>query len=145
MGYGYPLNSCNADCHLYNALSTLFPQKFHHLLDLPHQKSDQAVDFWTGELCNFHKALARFQGVERQTVKLLEMIALYREYRQRLADLYFQRQEDVTLGGSELLRLTEDFMQLPPEHFKTVLEHVEERAAEGKKTMLEQFNVEGGD
>lgn len=130
------LNSCNAACHLHNALSALFPQKFHHLLDLPHHKSDQAVDFWAGELCNFHKALARFQGIEIQTVKLLEKIALYREYRQRLADLYFQRQGDVTVRGSELLRLTEDFMQLPLEHFKTVLELVEERAAEGKRGRL---------
>ncbi|MEW5920639.1 MAG: 2-hydroxyacyl-CoA dehydratase family protein [Bacillota bacterium] len=115
------LNSCNAASHLYHSLSTFYSQKFHYFMDLPHDASPAALDFWAGELRQFHRALARYRGIALRVDTLQEQIVLYHENRKRMAELYGERKGEVAVNGNDLIRLVQASMLLPASRFREIL------------------------
>jgi bcr-type benzoyl-CoA reductase subunit C len=91
-------------------------------LSIPHQSTEEAIEFFTAELERLKGYLEEFMGIELKNESLANSIELYNKTRRLLNQLYqFRKQEPPLISGTEVMEILNGAVWIPREEFNDLL------------------------
>ena len=142
-------NTCDQIRRQYDLLKMVKPEAFPflHFISVPHKSTDEAIDFFKGDLIEFKENVEKTFGVEITDEKLCNSIEVYNKSRSLLRKLYELRQsENPPITGAETLSVVLAGTSIPRgqynELLKKLLEEIGQR--EGISDYRARLVIAGG-
>ncbi|RJP18301.1 MAG: 2-hydroxyacyl-CoA dehydratase [Candidatus Abyssobacteria bacterium SURF_5] len=126
------IDSCDAMRRLFDACRHFLPVQFSHILALPHEVNEDAVQFFHAELQAFTPALRTYSGNNLNDDNLLRAIAITNETRLILSELDELRRAPTGIVASQYYRILRQSMASDKKEFN--------RAWRGRLQQLRESN-----
>lgn len=125
-------NSCDCMRRIYDLWRHYMTIPFAHMLDVPKNRGESAIRFFSDQLLQLNSRLGEFSGVTVSDGKLREAISLMNEQRRTMMEI-FEAQKEIAprYKGSELLGLSLDAMTLSKERTTATLRDLAAQSTPG--------------
>jgi benzoyl-CoA reductase subunit C len=134
------VTACDHIRRLYDVWYRYLDTPFKHIINLPHKVTEDAIDFFKGDLEIFKRRLEEYSGKEITTRGLKESIQLYNRTRVLLKRIYeLKKLASPPLTGAETMEVVLAGMVLPKEDYNLMLEELLEglpRKSDANKGMI---------
>jgi benzoyl-CoA reductase subunit C len=95
-------HACDCICRTYDIWKYTLGMKYNHLINIPHETSDAAIEFFSHILNTFRRNLSRFAKKEIRDEDVNRSIVVYNRVRSKVRDLYDLRKTvPPKISGSE--------------------------------------------
>jgi benzoyl-CoA reductase/2-hydroxyglutaryl-CoA dehydratase subunit BcrC/BadD/HgdB len=107
-------HACDSMCRGYGIWQNALELPYSHLINTPHGTDDSSLEFHRAELETLRRSLGRYAGRDISDGALRQAIALYNQYRAKVAALYqLRRASPPLISGVEVTRVLVAAMSLP--------------------------------
>ncbi len=140
-------DTCDHIRRLHDVMRATGPFPFVRLVGVPHRSSEQAAEYFKGEMVRFKGELERHFGVNITEARLKSAIDVYNETRGLLRELYQLRQgQSPPLTGAEATSVVVAATSMPREQYNVLLSRLlgELRGRPGTERPRARIMISGG-